>query len=32
MWGDDGNLYFWVREQDAKVGNFSDVWLILQCC
>ena len=32
MWGDDGNLYFWVKEQDAKAGDFSGVWLILQCC
>jgi uncharacterized protein YwqG len=31
MWGDIGDLFFWVREQDAKTANFSDVWLILQC-
>lgn len=32
MWGDSGILYFWVRESDARKGDFSKVWLILQCC
>jgi uncharacterized protein YwqG len=31
MWGDVGSLYFWIREQDARAGAFSKVWLILQC-
>ena len=31
MWGDLGELYFWVREQDARKGDFSNVWLVLQC-
>lgn len=31
MWGDGGMLYFWVREQEARAGDFSNVWLILQC-
>lgn len=30
-WGDSGKLYFWVREQDARKGNFDNVWVILQC-
>lgn len=30
-WEDGGTLYFWVREQDARAGDFSNVWLILQC-
>jgi uncharacterized protein YwqG len=31
MWGDGGMLYFWVEEQKARDGNFSNAWLILQC-
>ena len=31
MWGDSGYLYFWVKEQDANRGDFSGVWLVLQC-
>jgi len=30
-WGDGGRLYFWIRQQDLKIRNFDDVWLILQC-
>ena len=31
MWGDVGTLYFWIREQDARAGDFSKTWMILQC-
>jgi uncharacterized protein YwqG len=31
MWGDAGMLYFWIQESDARAGNFSNVWLVLQC-
>lgn len=31
MWGDVGTLHFWIREQDARAGDFSKVWVILQC-
>lgn len=31
MWGDTGTLYVWIRERDARTGNFDRPWLILQC-
>lgn len=31
MWGDLGRLYFWIRERDARAGDFTNVWMILQC-
>jgi uncharacterized protein YwqG len=31
MWGDLGSLYFWIRENDLQIGNFRNVWMILQC-
>jgi len=32
MWGDIGMLYFWIRRQDAEKRDFSNVWVVLQCC
>lgn len=31
MWGDSGMIYFWVQEHKAKVNQFDNTWLILQC-
>jgi uncharacterized protein YwqG len=31
MWGDNGMIYFWIREADLAKRDFSRVWLILQC-
>jgi len=30
-WGDRGQLYFWIRDEDLGQGDFTDVWVILQC-
>ena len=32
LWGDVGTVYFWVRESDARRGDFSKVWMVFQCC
>lgn len=31
MWGDCGNLYFMIRESDARAVRFDNVWLLSQC-
>ncbi|MBN2239580.1 MAG: DUF1963 domain-containing protein [Dehalococcoidales bacterium] len=31
MWGDAGKLYFWIKKDDLKNADFTDVWMILQC-
>ncbi|MBB3112299.1 uncharacterized protein YwqG [Paenibacillus phyllosphaerae] len=31
IWGIDGRLYFWIREQDLAARNFDHVWVIQQC-
>jgi uncharacterized protein YwqG len=31
IWGDCGMIYFWIEESAAKVGDFSNSWLVLQC-
>lgn len=31
MWGDCGTIYYWVEADEAKAGNFSNTWLVLQC-
>jgi uncharacterized protein YwqG len=30
MWGDLGKLYYWIKRDDLKNGNFDNVWVILQ--
>jgi uncharacterized protein YwqG len=32
MWGDAGCIYYWVEEDAARRGDFSNTWLVLQCC
>lgn len=31
MWGDAGMVYFWVKTEEARKGDFSNAWLIQQC-
>ena len=31
MWGDEGMLYFWMREEDIRARAFDKCWMILQC-
>jgi uncharacterized protein YwqG len=31
MWGDVGMIYFWIRESDARLGDFSRVWMTFEC-
>jgi uncharacterized protein YwqG len=31
VWGDCGNLYFMIREEDARAARFENAWLIQQC-
>lgn len=31
LFGDLGNIYFYIRKQDLKECNFDKVWFILQC-
>lgn len=32
MWGDAGTIYYWIDESAARSGDFTNPWLILQCC
>ncbi len=31
MWGDMGNIYFWMREADIRAKAWDQAWLLLQC-
>jgi uncharacterized protein YwqG len=31
MWGDLGMLYLWVRASEAREGDFSGSWVVMQC-
>ncbi|HEY7126585.1 MAG TPA: YwqG family protein [Ktedonobacterales bacterium] len=30
-WGEVGQIYYWIRQEDLKARDFSQVWLQLQC-
>ena len=30
QWGSSGMLYFWIRQQDLAIANFSHCWVVLQ--
>jgi uncharacterized protein YwqG len=31
MWGDTGNLYWWMREESIRTRAWEDGWFELQC-
>ncbi len=31
IWGDLGMVYFWIRLQDLRKGDFEKTWTVLQC-
>jgi uncharacterized protein YwqG len=31
VWGDEGRLYIWCREQDIAARRFDRCWTVLQC-
>ena len=31
MFGDLGNIYFWIRSDDLEARRFENAWLVLQC-
>jgi uncharacterized protein YwqG len=30
-WGDDGRIYYWMRQSDIEARRWSEAWLCLQC-
>jgi len=32
MWGDCGMIYFAIKKDDLKSGNFDNIWAVFQCC
>ena len=30
-WGDNGQLYLWIRRDDLRARRFDKAWLVLQC-
>jgi uncharacterized protein YwqG len=30
-WGDNGQLYLWIRRGDLKARRFARAWLVYQC-
>lgn len=31
MWGDNGRIYYWIKESDLRSVHFNDTWMIFQC-
>lgn len=32
VWGDAGSLYWFIHEEDLRVGRLDRVWMVMQCC
>jgi hypothetical protein len=32
LWGENGCVYYAIREEDLRTGNFDATWMVSQCC